>query len=183
MENYKFIKKLGEGAFGEVLLAHDLRNGNKVALKKIFLRRSEDGLPIGVWREFKALQHSEHANVIELLETFAHGSALILAMECMSCSLADVLKQSGQRLGEGRAKAYAMEILRGLAHVHSIGIIHRDLKPGNILLSPGGSVKLADFGLARVVAQEGRENSYQVESSLPSGIPSLKGIKAESSHA
>eukprot|EP00961_Rhodomonas_salina_P059901 804372-Rhodomonas_salina.1 len=176
MEKYKIIRKLGEGAFGEVLLSQNVQSGETVALKKIFLRRSEDGIPVGVWREVKALQHAEHANVIKLQETFAHGSSLVLVMDCMACSLADVLRETDGQLEEGRAKAYALEILRGIAYVHSLGIIHRDLKPGNILLGENGAVKLADFGLARVVAQEGRENSYQVMAAFRSDVP-FGGLK------
>ena len=77
MENYIIHGKLGEGSFGEVLLAVDRRTGEdgegdgapprggvQVALKRIFVRHPDGGIPVGVWREIKSLQHIEHENVI-----------------------------------------------------------------------------------------------------------------------
>ena len=77
MENYIIHGRLGEGSFGEVLLAVDRRTGEdgegdgapprggvQVALKRIFVRHPDGGIPVGVWREIKSLQHIEHENVI-----------------------------------------------------------------------------------------------------------------------
>ncbi|KAJ1491471.1 kinase-like domain-containing protein [Baffinella frigidus] len=161
MENFRVLRKLGEGAFGEVLLAEDTRSGAHVALKKIFLRNVDDGLPIGVWREFKALQHAEHPNVVKLSEVVVHGAALVLVMERLHCSLADVISFADAALGEARCKAYALGVLKGLAHMHALRIVHRDIKPGNILVGAHGQVKLADFGLARMEAAPERGFSYQ----------------------
>jgi serine/threonine protein kinase len=66
MENYRSIKRLGEGAFGEVSLCEDLRTGQRCALKKVPVRRREQGLSVGVWREFKAMQFGAHPNVVQV---------------------------------------------------------------------------------------------------------------------
>jgi len=74
---------------------------------------------------------------------------------------AQVISAADAPLGEARCKAYAQGLLRGLAHVHKLNLVHRDVKPGNILLSTHGTVKLADFGLARANAAPGRGFSFQ----------------------
>jgi serine/threonine protein kinase len=162
MENYKVVGKIGEGGFGEVLRAVDSRNKRTVALKKIFVRRAEDGIPVGVWREAACLRQINHPNVVGMYEFFAHGSSVVLAMECLDCSLADILRSANRPLGESRVKAYMQPLLRGLGHMHSKGLIHRDIKPGNLLLSGGGKVKIGDFGLARTLATPQRGYSFQV---------------------
>eukprot|EP00282_Hemiselmis_andersenii_P001106 CAMPEP_0114133482 /NCGR_PEP_ID=MMETSP0043_2-20121206/13653_1 /TAXON_ID=464988 /ORGANISM="Hemiselmis andersenii, Strain CCMP644" /LENGTH=287 /DNA_ID=CAMNT_0001227069 /DNA_START=25 /DNA_END=885 /DNA_ORIENTATION=- len=167
MNNFKILGKIGEGSFGEVLRAHDKRAGweegqeRLVALKKIFVRKPEDGIPVGVWREVKCLQHLEHENVVKLREVFVHGSSIVLVMECMECSLHEALRARGHPIGEAKAKGVMRAVLCGLEHVHSVGLIHRDVKPGNLLLSAGGDVKLGDFGLARTHATPDRPYSYQ----------------------
>jgi len=161
MENYRALKRLGEGAFGEVSLCEDLRTKKQYAVKKISVRRLTDGLSIGVWREIKALQVGAHPNIVKVHETFAHGSAVVIVMERMRGSLADVLSTRQTALPESVVKAYMTGILRGVCHLHSIDIVHRDLKPGNVLIGTQGQVKLGDFGLARVVAKAERGFSYQ----------------------
>jgi cell cycle related kinase len=161
MENYRLLRRLGEGSFGEVSLCEDLRTGQQLALKKVSVRRLEDGVPVGVWREFKALQHGAHPNVVQVHETFPHGSAVVIVMECMRGSLADALSAQETVFAEAVVKMYMAGILRGLSHLHSLAIIHRDLKPANVLIDTQGRVKLGDFGLARVLAQPERGFSYQ----------------------
>jgi serine/threonine protein kinase len=161
MENYRVLRRLGEGSFGEVSLCEDLRTGQQWALKKVSVRRLEDGVPVGVWREFKALQHGAHPNVVQVHETFPHGSAVVIVMECMRGSLADALSAQETIFAEAVVKMYMAGILRGLSHLHSLAIIHRDLKPANVLIDTQGRVKLGDFGLARVLAQPERGFSYQ----------------------
>ena len=161
MDNYRLLRRLGQGSFGEVSLCEDLRTGQQFALKKVSVRRLEDGVPVGVWRECKALQHGAHQNVVRVHETFPHGSAVVIVMECMQGSLADVLSAQETVFAEGVVKMYMAGILRGLSHLHSLGIIHRDLKPANVLIDAQWRVKLADFGLARVLAQPERGFSYQ----------------------
>ena len=74
MDKYTILGKIGEGAHGVVFEAKHRESGSLVALKKIGLRRLEDGMPNNVLREIKALQQmEEHENVVKLLDVFASG--------------------------------------------------------------------------------------------------------------
>jgi len=161
MEHYRVLRRLGEGAFGEVSLCKDLRTGREVAVKKVSVRRLEEGLTISVWREVKALELGAHPHVVEVLETFAYGSAIVIVMESMRGSLADAISARQAHFSEAVVKTYMAGIFRGLCHLHSLDIIHRDMKPANVLISEDGQVKLGDFGLARVRAKPERSFSYQ----------------------
>ncbi|EKX37600.1 hypothetical protein GUITHDRAFT_59847, partial [Guillardia theta CCMP2712] len=152
---------VGGGSFGEVYRAQDKRDGQQVALKKVPVRRGEEGLSVGIWREIKAMQHGEHHNVVRLLDVIVHGATVVLVMECMRCSLHDVISRQQQPLPLLLQWRLSKGMLGGLAHLHSLDLLHRDLKPGNVLVSQHGVVKLGDFGLARLMAKAGEGYSFQ----------------------
>ena len=81
MENYRVLRQLGEGALGEVLLCENTRTRQRCAVKKVPVRRLDDGLSVGVWREFKAMQLGAHPRVVQVLTL--DGAALV--RECVSC--------------------------------------------------------------------------------------------------
>ena len=149
--NYRFLERVGEGTFGEVHKAVKVDTGTLVAVKRVRLRNIDDGtLPNTALREMRALQHLDHANVIKLLAVHAQGLALVLVFELMSFDLSDVLQHSARPLADAHTRAFMEMLLRGLAYCHANSIIHRDLKPSNLLISDRGTLKIADFGLARV---------------------------------
>ncbi|KAJ3293868.1 Pkinase-domain-containing protein [Rhizoclosmatium globosum] len=163
MERYRVIYKIGEGAHGVVLRAKCIETGTTVALKKVPLRRIEDGIPTTIVREIKALQSIVHQNVVKLREFFPSGAGFVLVFEFMLSDLAEVLRNASHPLTEAQVKAYMVMLLQGVSYCHELNIMHRDLKPANLLISPTGVLKLADFGLARVHANEGgRPYSHQV---------------------
>ena len=150
MDRYRVIKKIGEGAHGVVLQAKALQTGETVALKKVMLKRCDDGIPKTIIREIKALQQVVHPNVVQLLEYFPHGPSVVLAFEYMASDLSEILRNATKPLTEAQIKSFMTMLLKGVAHVHANHIMHRDLKPANLLISATGVLKLADFGLARV---------------------------------
>jgi len=163
MENYSFLGRVGEGAHGIVFKAKQIQSGEIVALKKIPLRRLEDGIPNAALREIKTLQQIEHPNVVKLYDVFSHGTGFVLVFEFMMSDLAEVLRNYDVPLTQAQIKSYMMMLLQGVSYCHSNNIMHRDLKPANLLISHTGHLKIADFGLARVFINEsGRQYSHQV---------------------
>lgn len=123
--DYATLEKIGEGTFGQVFRAKHRRTGEVFALKKIRLRRAEDGLATAALRELKALQQLEHRNVVRLVESFPHGSALVLVLEHMQSDLARLLEHAPTRLCEADVKCLALMLLHGVAACHAHNIVHR----------------------------------------------------------
>ncbi|GLI59110.1 hypothetical protein VaNZ11_000941, partial [Volvox africanus] len=146
---YRPIRRLGQGAFGEVSLASVLETGDVVALKRIHIRNTT-GIPDVVVREIKALQSVSHPNVVALLDVFPKGQAIYLVQEYCTTDLAALLRRLPAPPPESVAKGLMLQLCRGLEALHAEGLMHRDVKPSNTLLSASaGAAKLADCGLAR----------------------------------
>uniref|UniRef100_A0A8C5SWE7 Cyclin-dependent kinase 20 n=1 Tax=Laticauda laticaudata TaxID=8630 RepID=A0A8C5SWE7_LATLA len=140
------------------------QTGETVALKKVALRKLEDGIPNQALREIKALQEiEENQHVVQLKDVFPHGTGFVLVFEYMLSDLSEVIRNSEQPLSEAQVKGYMLMLLKGVAFCHANSIMHRDLKPANLLISSTGQLKIADFGLARVFTSDGdRLYSHQV---------------------
>ncbi|KXZ49794.1 CDKI1 protein [Gonium pectorale] len=146
---YRPIRRLGQGAFGEVSLASVLETGELVALKRIHIRNTS-GIPDVVIREIKALQTVNHPNVVALLDVFPKGQAIYLVQEYCTTDLAALLRRLPAPPPERVARGLMLQLCRGLEALHAEGLMHRDVKPSNTLLSAAsGTAKLADCGLAR----------------------------------
>jgi serine/threonine protein kinase/tetratricopeptide (TPR) repeat protein len=151
LAHYRILGSLGSGGMGIVYRARDSRLDREVALK--FLPSHLSAQPearerlLLEARAVAALEHPNVCNIHEIGET-ADGRPFI----AMSCYEGETLKQ---RLGRGplpppEALAIAAQIARGLEAAHSRGIVHRDVKPGNVMLCSDGTVRLLDFGLAKM---------------------------------
>ncbi|XP_056665078.1 cyclin-dependent kinase 20 isoform X2 [Monodelphis domestica] len=164
MDQYSILGRIGEGAHGIVFKAKHVETGETVALKKVALRRLEDGIPNQALREIKALQEIEdNQYVVKLKAVFPHGAGFVLAFEFMLSDLSEVIRHGKRPLAPAQVKAYMQMLLKGVAFCHANNIVHRDLKPANLLISSSGQLKIADFGLARVFSHEGdRLYSHQV---------------------
>lgn len=164
MDQYCILGRIGEGAHGIVFKAKHVETGEIVALKKVALRRLEDGIPNQALREIKALQEIEdNQYVVQLKAVFPHGAGFVLAFEFMLSDLAEVVRHAQRPLAPAQVKSYLQMLLKGVAFCHANNIVHRDLKPANLLISASGQLKIADFGLARVFSPDGsRLYTHQV---------------------
>jgi eukaryotic-like serine/threonine-protein kinase len=143
--HYKISSKLGEGAMGEVYRATDSKLGREVAIKLIPEDFARDSQRMARFiREAQVLASLNHPNIAAIYGV--EDRALIMEL-VEGETLAARIKRGAIPLDE--ALDIARQIADGLEAAHDKGIVHRDLKPANIKITPGGTVKLLDFGLAK----------------------------------
>lgn len=150
IDKYQLMDILGEGTYGVVYRAVDRRTSDVVALKKIRLDRSEEGIPQTALREVSILQELQHTNVVNLRDVICVQDAkLYLVFEYVEQDLKKALEKRISSFSATLLKRLMWQLLDGLCFCHSHRILHRDLKPANILLTTDNTLKIADFGLAR----------------------------------
>lgn len=163
MDRYLITGKVGEGAHGIVLKAYDIVEEKNVALKKLLLKNVKNGISTSIMREIKILQQLKHCNVVELLDAFPIGLDFIMVFEYMPTGLWEIIKDNEIALKPVQVKTYMKMILEGVAYIHGKNIIHRDLKPANLLINEKGILKIADFGLGRLMWKDiSRPYSHQI---------------------
>ncbi|KAL9870878.1 cyclin-dependent kinase 6 isoform 1-T4 [Geothlypis trichas] len=159
-QQYECVAEIGEGAYGKVFKARDLKNGGRfVALKRVRVQTSEEGMPLSTIREVAVLRHLEtfeHPNVVRLFDVCTMSrtdreTKLTLVFEHVDQDLTTYLdKVPEPGVPTETIKDMMLQLFRGLDFLHSHRVVHRDLKPQNILVTSNGQIKLADFGLARI---------------------------------
>ncbi|MGE5715961.1 MAG: protein kinase domain-containing protein [Acidobacteriota bacterium] len=149
VSHYEVAELLGSGSMGEVYRATDLRLGRRVALK--FLRPMADAaLRRRILREAQAASSLDHPNICTIFEVDEAGEDLFIAMALYEGETLDRVIARGP-LAPERALGIAAQAARGLAAAHEELIVHRDVKPANLMLTRGDTVKILDFGIARIL--------------------------------
>jgi len=161
LSDFDSLQKVGQGTYGTVYKARDLRSNGKVALKRIELDRNE-GVSASTLREVALLKTLRHPRVVDLRATFFGASSIYLVFECCSGDLKQFMRRQ-RRLSVGAATRITRQIAEGVAFCHSHGVLHRDLKPQNILMDFATQrAKVTDFGLSRAVLLPKRAWTHEV---------------------
>lgn len=148
ISHYEITAFLGRGGMGEVYLAYDTRLRRQVALK-VFRDGANQQASERFMREAQLASAVNHPNVAHIYETGESDGVRYIAMEYVEGTT--LAAHIGDRpLPTPQVVALAIQIAEALDEAHGRGVIHRDIKPANIMLSPRGSVKVLDFGLATV---------------------------------
>lgn len=148
--HYDVIEKLGEGGMGVVYLAHDTKLNRKVALKFLSRRISFDSVEKERFlQEARAAASLNHPHIAQVYAIEEVDGQVFIVMEFINGKELRTVIKEGKLTLEAK-KSIAIQIAEGLQAAQSKGIIHRDIKSGNIMLSPDNSVKIMDFGLARI---------------------------------
>jgi len=151
VSHFRVLESLGAGGMGVVYRAEDVTLGRTVALKFMLPGYTiDDTAEARFLREARSVAALDHPNICTVHEAGTSEDGLLyLAMSYYRGeTLKDCLTRTGP-LPVDRALDIAAQIARGLACAHAAGIIHRDLKPANVMLTPDGTVKILDFGLAK----------------------------------
>lgn len=155
IREYKLLGKIGEGGMGTVYKAEHTRLRRDVAIKLLPLERSQSpGTVARFDREMQAVGGLDHPNIVRAFDAGEHEGRHFLVMEFVpGCDASQLVDRDGPL-----PIAEACEIIRqaalGLQHAHQAGLVHRDIKPSNLMVTPEGTVKVLDLGLALWTQQE-----------------------------
>ncbi len=144
--SYEVVRVLARGGMAVVYLAHQPALDRDVALKQLDLQGSSPQLAQRFVREARLAAALDHPNIVTLFDFYEDGGVPYIAMEYVS---GGSLRPLVAELSLPQIFGVLEGVLAGLTHAETAGIAHRDLKPENVLISRGGTVKIADFGIAR----------------------------------
>lgn len=147
---YRLNRRIGSGGFANVYAATDTLLGMTVALKVVSTDLVDETLLEQFRREVRLTIRLEHPGILPVRDTGLIDGHLFMASPLATRTLADRMQK---RIGFETAFDYMNQILAAVAHAHEHGVIHCDIKPENILLFDEGTLRLADFGIAKVALQ------------------------------
>ncbi|HEX4902355.1 MAG TPA: PASTA domain-containing protein [Acidimicrobiales bacterium] len=152
---YRLLAPLGAGASAQVFLAEDVTLQRQVAVKMLQPALAGDPHFLERFRaEAQTVASISHPNVVVVHDSGVDEVPYLVTEYLAGGSLRGVLS-AGHRLTPSQALVVGLDACRGLAHAHGRGLVHRDLKPANLLFGDDGRLRIADFGLARALAETG----------------------------
>lgn len=174
---YRLGERLGAGGMATIFRARDEALERDVAVKVLHAHLVDDETLRQRFRtearHAASLLHPNIVNVFDQGFDESLGGLPYIVMEHVDGpSLREVLSERG-RLTPGEALAVLEPVCRGLVRAHGLGVVHRDVKPENILIAPDGSPKIADFGIARAVAETGHTQTGALIGSIHYIAPEL----------
>lgn len=151
---YQVLARIAAGGMGEVYRAHDPVLNREIALKILHPSLAGDeGFIDRFRREARAAGMLSHPNIVGVHDWGQAGDVYFMVMEYIRGSNLRALLSRAGPLPPAQAAEIVSQVLAALGHAHVQGIVHRDVKPENVLITREGVVKVADFGLARALAE------------------------------
>lgn len=153
---YEIIKELGQGAMGIVYLGKDPSINREVAIKTLTYAAIEpaelDEVKSQFFREAEAAGKLSHPNIVTIYDVGEDHDMAYIAMELLKGKDLSHYCQKGKLLSFKRVLHVIDSVAQALDYAHNQGVVHRDIKPANIILQDDDQVKVADFGIARVMS-------------------------------
>lgn len=152
-ERYALGASVGHGSSAAVYLAEDLRLGRQVAVKMALPALANDRRFLRRFRaEARAAAQLNHPHLLAVFD-WGDGDEAYLVTEYLAGGSLRSILESGHRLSLSQALMVGLHAAEGLDHAHRQGFVHRDIKPANVLFGADGRLRIADFGIARAVAE------------------------------
>jgi len=151
---FELRRRIGAGGLAEVFSAHDRTTGAEIAIKLLHAHLALDASTCERFRRELSIARSlDHRGIVRVFDVHQDAGRPFITMELLrGMTLRERLLREGP-LPPAEARRIARDVCEALRDAHRHGVVHRDLKPENIFLTDGGTVKILDFGLARVAGQ------------------------------
>jgi len=168
--SYRVLFRLGSGGMGEVWKGQDTRSGREVAIKVLSPEAVQDSDRMRRFAmEANATSALDHPNILAVYEVGQSEAGPYIVTEYVDGDTVRSLLMSGP-LPLARALDIAAQAAEGVANAHGAGVIHRDLKPENLMVRRDGSVKILDFGLAKLLRPGESSSGIAVEGLTAAGM-------------
>ncbi|HEY4817682.1 MAG TPA: protein kinase, partial [Candidatus Acidoferrum sp.] len=170
VSHYRLLNPLGSGGMGVVYRAEDTALGRTVALKFLSSQIAQDPKRVERFRdEARTASSLNHPNICTIYEVGEEEGELFIAMEYVEGRpLSESLRDGGMAVET--VLRYGRQISGALEHAHERGIVHRDLKPANVVVTPNGTAKILDFGLAK------RSDPEEVQRKTTQGVATESSV-------
>jgi beta-lactam-binding protein with PASTA domain/tRNA A-37 threonylcarbamoyl transferase component Bud32 len=147
---YELVRQIARGGMAEVYLARDTKLDRRVAVKVLFPELSVDRNFVERFRrEAQAAANLSHPNIVSIYDWGEAGGTYFIVMEYVDGQPLSALIHNEAPLLADWAADIGTDVAAALGFAHRHGVVHRDVKPGNVLITPDGTVKVTDFGIAQ----------------------------------
>ncbi len=178
IHHYEVIKLIGRGGMGSVYLARDTKLGRRVAVK--FLNTKNMALTKRFILEARTTARLNHENVVVIYEADAWQGSPFMVFEFLAGQPLTKFIPAEKPMPPPRAVELMAPVVKALAYAHAEGVVHRDLKPDNIFVTDAGTIKVLDFGIAKVMSGEDDSKAVMSQASMKERAQRMKdGVAGE----
>jgi len=178
---YEIIRELGRGGMGAVYAARDTKLGRKVAIKVLNSNNNAE-LAARFIIEARATAQCSHENIVIIHEVGEHHGDPFMVLEYLQGAPLTQLLQDGRKLAPAQTVELMVPVVRALTVAHTHGIVHRDLKPDNIFVTDSGTIKVLDFGIAKVAQDDDGAALARSAAAAKTAEPSAPGSRELTRH-